>query len=726
MGDSSLGTSQSSTKNQLPSQNSRPRRRVIVVAVVAAVVLAAVVATLSISSIRWRVQIVALHVISGIPDIEWKDVLMFVAPGSSGYNNVARLIETRNPYAVIGNPRASAADAKAGGELFASKCVACHGLSGRGGAAAPALAQREFTHGDSDWAIYRTIRLGVPGSAMPAHDLPTPQAWQLVAYIRSLDFDQRERLSVATAAIDVPYERLQAAHSPAEDWLTYSGSYSSQRHSVLTQLDGSNVHQIALRWAYQFSREPPKIEASPLVSDGIMFMTLPNGRVLALDATTGKQFWAFERALPAGAAAGEFGASLNRGVALLDDKVFFGTGDAHLIAVASSSGNVLWDTPLASPSTYYISAAPLAYRDLVVTGVGTKGGGRGFIVALDAATGKERWRFVTVPGPGEFGNDTWAGESWREGGAPTWMTGSYDPERDLLIWGAGNPKPDYDAAVRLGDNLYSNSALALRGVTGELVWHFQFTPADDKDWDSNQVPILADFNSDKGPLSRVLWANRNGFYYVLDRTSGKYLNSMPFVQQTWTAGIDPNGRPLSGLSKVRRPEGVIIYPGNVGGTNWWPASYDSQRKLVFVPVVEAGMLFFPSEKSWPRSTGKPLYTSVRAMDAESGKRVWEYRRPPRADHAEIGGLLSTAGGLVFGSDETTFFALDSTTGELLWSVETGGAIGAAPITYAVNGEQYVAIAAGKSLLVFVLPKQRLGSQPLTDGPASDQARAALR
>ena len=243
------------------------------------------------------------------------------------------------------------------------------------------------------------------------------------------------------------------------------------------------------------------------------------------------------------------------------------------------------------------------------------------------------------------------------------MTGSYDPERDLLVWGAGNPKPDYDTDLRKGDNLYSNTALALRGTTGELVWHFQFTPHDDKDWDSNQVPILADLPGAQGPERRVLWANRNGFYYVLDRDTGKYLTSQPFVHQTWTAGIDPSGRPLPPAAVERKAQGYDVYPGNVGGTNWWPAAYDSERRLVFVPAIEQGMVFFPSARSWPRDNGKPFYTAVRALNAVTGKMVWEHKGEPRVGGwSETGGLLSTRTGLVFGGDVTTFFALDASTG----------------------------------------------------------------
>lgn len=677
-------------------------RTAVVVLALGAVLAGA--AVYFVPSLRWRAHVVALHAFGQIPDVEWSDVVMFVKPGSAGYDNLQRLADTRNPYAVVANPRTSAADVATGRTVFESRCIACHGANGVGGAAAPALAGREFKHGDSDWALYRTIRFGVPGTGMPAHDYSPEETWRIVAYIRSLDVSEEASDAPSLSAVNVPYEELASIVHPGDDWLTFSGSYSSHRYSALTQITPANVRRLGVRWIHQLEGVSAKIETSPLVRKGAMFITVPNGGVLALDALTGKRLWKFDAKPLEGAVGGEFGVPVNRGVALLNDKVYVGTGDARLFALDSRNGAVVWEVQVAPPEKNYISAAPLTYRDMVVTGLGNKGG-RGLIVAYDAQTGKERWRFVTIPGPGEFGNDTWSGDSWKEGGAPTWMTGSYVPEKDLLIWGAGNPKPDYDTDVRKGDNLYSNTVLALEGATGKLVWHFQFTPADDKDWDSNQVPILAQFPGANGPERRVLWANRNGFYYVLDGDSGKYLNSAPMVHQTWTAGIDENGRPKPPSEPNRRAEGYVVYPGNVGGTNWWPPAYDEARGLFFAPVIEQGMVFFSSKKSWPRPNGKPFYTAVRALDARTGRQVWEHRSEARLDVSEIGGLLSTASGVLFGGDLNTFFALDSQTGQRLWSIETGGLLAAAPVTYAVGGEQYVVVAAGRNLLAFALPPE---------------------
>jgi alcohol dehydrogenase (cytochrome c) len=280
------------------------------------------------------------------------------------------------------------------------------------------------------------------------------------------------------------------------------------------------------------------------------------------------------------------------------------------------------------------------------------------------------------------------------------------PELDLLVWATGNPKPDYDGEKRKGDNLYSNSLLGMRGSTGQLLWYFQFTPADDHDWDANQIPVLTDVATPRGTAKRILFANRNGFYYVLDRVTGKYLLSTPFVQQTWTAGIDSTGRPRPMPDSAKTQRGSMLYPGSSGATNWWAPTYDSSLNLMIVPAIERGMVYFASAASWPTQVGgKSFYTVVRALDAATGRMVWEHRHEPRMENPLTGGLLSTRSGLVFGSDEQQFFALDTRTGALLWNVETGGKINASPMTYQSDGEQFVAIPAGRTLMVFALPRR---------------------
>jgi alcohol dehydrogenase (cytochrome c) len=424
---------------------------------------------------------------------------------------------------------------------------------------------------------------------------------------------------------------------------------------------------------------------------------------MALDAATGRTLWTW-RCEMLTTLSGETGV-INRGVALLDDKVFYAAPDARLFAIDAATGKQAWVATVEPDfKTYYITGAPLAFRDIVVTGTSTRQVGRGVLAAFDAKTGAERWRFHVIPEPGEPGNETWAGDSWRNGGGPPWLSGSYDPDEDLMYWGVGNPKPDYDTAGREGDNLYTNSVVALHGSTGKLAWHFQFVPADNKDWGANQIPVLVDRARDGGLEKQLLWANRNGFYYNFDRVSGKFLRATPFVHQTWTPGIDENGRPLP-LETKGGDEGQVLYPGNVGGTHWSSPTYDPERDLMIVPVLEQGMVYFNSFRSPPKASGRSFYTAVRALAAQTGELVWEYRRPPRFVDNFMPGLVSTAGGVVFGSDQSTFFALDAESGKPLWSVETGGNIIAAPMTFAVDGRQFVSIAAGGDLLTFALPEQ---------------------
>jgi alcohol dehydrogenase (cytochrome c) len=660
--------------------------------------------------LRWRAKVVLLKATGKMHDVEWSDLATFLLPGPEAQvfdGNVDR----RNPYVMIVNKRTTPLDLQRGAKLFEHNCADCHGRDGGGGAAGPSLTGGEFRHGGSDWALYRTIRYGVPGTAMPPHAMSSTDIWQLVAHIRALGGARRPGAGRApdetrAAGINVPYQDIVAARAPSADWLTYSGSYSGQRHSSLAAITAANANLLSVRWIHQFDGPAAKIEASPIVRNGVMYLTLTNGGVMACDAASGRVVWIFRRAdAESAAAAGTFP---NRGLAILDDKVFFATADAKLIALSAATGALVWQASVAQRQDgYVITGAPLAYRDLVVTGVAMTPGtpGRGFIAAFDAATGRERWRFQTIPAPGEPHSDSWQGDSWQHGGAPTWMTGSYDPDDDMLFWGVGNPSPDYDAASRPGDNLYSESVVALSGTTGKLAWHFQFTPGDDHDWDSTEIPILVDGQTKDGTGKQLLFANRNGFYYVLDRLRGRFIKAAAFVQQNWTKGIDANGRPLPPPTDFSQAgtEGRLLYPGNAGATNWWSPTFDPALHLVFVNAIEQPMYYYRGN-AYPQETGSSFYTAVRALDASDGKLVWEYRSKPRTDTGATGSLLSTAGGVVFGSDLSTFFALESATGRLLWSVETGGIISSPPVTYSVGGEQFVATSAGRDLIAFALPR----------------------
>jgi alcohol dehydrogenase (cytochrome c) len=436
--------------------------------------------------------------------------------------------------------------------------------------------------------------------------------------------------------------------------------------------------------------------------------------VHALDAASGKVIWTYTRQLPTRLLL--CCAAANRGVALLGDRLFVGTLDAHLVALDASSGKVVWDVNVAGQANgLSISGAPLVVDDMVVTGVaGGEFGVRGFIDAYDAASGKRRWRFYTVPAPGESGSGSWAGDSWRTGGAPTWLTGSFDPQLRTLYWGVGNPSPNFYGEDRKGDNLYSDSVIALDADTGKLRWHFQFTPHDVHDWDAVQIPMLVDTTIANTPRKLLVAANRNGFYYVLDRINGQFLRAVPFVRQSWADGLDVNGRPIVRPDSAPSREGSLVYPGVSGATNWESPSYDPTLGLVYVPSIDRGSIFYSSpNQRWDNGAqhlgggfssipDEEASVAVKALDVATGEVRWQYVRPMKETHTIVAGVLSTAGHIVFGGDLETFFALDSETGGELWRFDTGGRIVAAPISYRVGGRQYIAIAAGRSLFAFAV------------------------
>jgi alcohol dehydrogenase (cytochrome c) len=401
---------------------------------------------------------------------------------------------------------------------------------------------------------------------------------------------------------------------------------------------------------------------------------------------------------------------------VLGDTVFLGSLDGHLVAINANTGKVAWDVEVAKPSDgYTMTGAPLIANHSVIVGVsGGEFGIRGFLAAYDARTGQEQWRFHTIPGPGEFGHDTWKNDAWRTGGGPTWITGSYDPELDLLYWGVGNPAPVYSGEARPGDNLFTNSVIALKARTGKLAWHFQFTPHDEHDWDSNQTPILADISIGGSGRKVICWANRNGFYYVLDRVTGQFLMGVPFVEQNWAEGLDKAGRPISvtGASATGR----LTRPGVGGGTNWQNPAFDERQGMVFVPATEGASVFTKTagDRVERGSRGllvgsggawaEPPIPVVRALEVATGKSRWEYFSPPftGGEYAGYSGLLATAGGLVFGASGGSAFALNAATGQELWRVSLGGDTRAAPITFTVEGRQVIAISAGRALFLFEL------------------------
>tara|TARA_B100001123_G_scaffold1412_1_gene2016 strand:+ start:26049 stop:27713 length:1665 start_codon:yes stop_codon:yes gene_type:complete len=532
--------------------------------------------------------------------------------------------------------------------------------------------------------------------------------------------------SVSAQTSDVSYERILGATEEPENWLTYNGTYSSQRYSLLDQINPSNVGDLELKWMLQ-NQVFGAWQSNPIVVDGIMYVTQRPNDVMAVDAITGRVFWRYQWTNSPDATVC-CGAN-NRGVAILGDKVFMGTLDAHLVALDATNGQPLWVTEVGDVNlAYSLTMAPLAVKDKVIVGVGGgEYGIRGYIAAYNADTGEEEWRFYTIPGPGEPGHETWEEDDWEHGGASVWVTGSYDPDLNLTYWGVGNPGPDWNAAQRPGDNLYSDAAVALDVDTGELVWHFQFTPNDGYDYDSVQVPILADIEWDGEPRRVMLWANRNGYFYVLDRVTGEFLDGTPFVRVNWSSGLDENGRPIP----TPQPEGMPTWPGNQGGTNWYPPSFSPRTGLFYFSAwQDYATIYRPEESEYqpgraflgggfdvltpaPEAPGvgigrtNPINTwtnevghaALKAMDPQTGEARWQYDQFDVSDS----GMLTTATDLLFtGGREGHFHALDAVTGELLWKASLGGQIVMAPITYMVGGIQYVSVISGHTLITFSL------------------------
>ena len=531
----------------------------------------------------------------------------------------------------------------------------------------------------------------------------------------------------AGLAAQVTSDRLVNASREPQNWLTYSGGYASQRHTPLRQITPSNVKTLEQKWVLQ-NQVFGAWESSPLVVDGVMYVTQRPNDVLALDAKTGRVFWLY-RYTNTGDQQVCCGAN-NRGVAILGDTLFMGTLDAHLVAIDAKTGKPLWITEVApSKLAYSITLAPLVVKDKVLVGVGGgEYGIRGFVAAYDARTGKQAWRFYTIPAPGEPGSETWEkDDDWEHGGAPAWITGSYDPALNLTYWGIGNPGPDWNPDQRRGDNLYSDSVVALDADTGALKWHFQFTPNDGYDYDAVQVPVLADMNWRGAPAKLMLWANRNGFFYVLDRVTGRFLSGTPFVKVNWASGLDEKGRPL----QTPQPPGSPTWPGNQGGTNWYSPSFSPRTELFYVSawveyasiyrkeeaVYEPGRRFngggqtpvTPTPDSpgigigrrgpinnWTNAAG---HGAVLALDPRTGKEKWRFEQYDVTDS----GILTTATDLLFtGGREGYFHALDARTGALLWKVSLGGSIVNGPMSYEVDGKQYVTVISGNVLFTFAL------------------------
>lgn len=633
---------------------------------------------------------------------------------------------------------------------FASRCVLCHAGDGKGTNRAPSILDYLGSHSRTE--IAALIQAGVPDKGMPAFDLPDAELRGLVSYLdvlgsRSVEprADPTKEFQLADGSVirggvlnesgfDVQLRtpdgalRLlrreggvyrDAVKGSDFDWPTYHGSFTGNRHSDLDQINLRNVAGLAPQWFFPVP-DQSMIEGTPVVIDGIMYVTGVN-QVFALDAETGREIWQYSRPRTTGLV-GDAAIGLNRGVAVRDDLLFTVTDHAHAIALNRWTGALVWDVEMEDYRDHYGAiAAPLVVDDIVFFGIsGGDTGLRGFLDAYEAETGKRAWRFWTIPAPGEPGSETWGDpEVLARGCGATWLTGSYDPQLDLLYWATGNPCPDLNGDRRPGDNLYTNSVLALRPRTGELVWHFQFTPHDTHDWDAQEPLLLVDeeFRGERRKL--LLQGNRNGFFYVLDRVTGEFLLGEPFTEQTWAEGIAPDGRPIVRPGSDPTSEGSVVCPAIRGATNWWASAFSPETKLFYLMVHESCMVYIKDDRPWERGKSwlggtfrlteeSSNQRHIRALDIQTGRTVWNY--PQTGDSTTYSGVLSTAGGLVFfGEDSGAFAALDATTGEPVWHLQANQEWKASPMTYMVGGRQFVAIGSGLGFWSFALQATQTAS-----------------
>jgi PQQ-dependent dehydrogenase (methanol/ethanol family) len=543
----------------------------------------------------------------------------------------------------------------------------------------------------------------------------------LVAYLATLKARDFSRTAEADIPGGVSYERLRRSHDEPHNWMHYWGDYQGTHYTTLTQITTANVSTLQARWSVQLPGSSP-LETGPLVIDGVMYTSGQPGTVVALDARTGRQIWSVTRQQKI---RNPYEINpFSRGVALLGNRLFVGTLDAALVALDARTGRQLWETQVADTMLgHSITSAPLIVKDKVIVGVtGGEFGPRGFLDAYDPVSGRRLWRFYGAPGPGEFGNDTWSGDSWKLGGSPMWLTGSYDPELDTLYWTVGNPGPQIDRSIRGdGDNLFSDSVVALDPNTGRRKWHYQFTPNDGHDWDSTEDVVLVDRRWRGRNRKLLLHADRNGMFYVLDRTTGEFLSGTPFIYQNWNSGFTPNGRPLVVPGSNSSPQGsFFVYPTAGGATNFQAPSYstrtgwlylayaqNAQRYVSEPPSYEPGRQYLGRTQAVGGPTGpapgEPAPSAgIKAIDPDTGKAIWDF---PLFQGSLTNGVMATAGGVVFAaSREGNLIALDDRTGKPLWQFQTGGNMAASPMSYAVDGRQFVAVASGGAIYSFALPE----------------------
>ncbi len=648
-------------------------------------------------------------------------------------------------------------DAAVGERAFfgAAGCSQCHMMQGRGGRLGPDLSRIGARKG------YGAIRAAVKqkehyeaieikpatGAAIRGikknEDTYSVQMMdtkeRLVAYLKrdvqtiqkikeSITFSEAEADSLAAylakpakmdgvaewkpaADFNVSFDRLKNSEKEPQNWLMYWGDFKGTHYSGLKQITAANVPTLKTAWTYQFGG--PRIETSPIVVDGKMFVTGPGNDAAALDARTGRTFWRYRRSIPEDVHS-YCTVMTNRGFSMLGDRLYLATLDTHLVALDGKTGNTIWDIAVDDyKQGFSITHAPLAINGKIIVGV-TSGecGLNGFVDAYDAATGKKLWRVHSIAQKGDPARATWAGNSAETGGGPTWTTGTYDAETNTVFWTTGNPAPDYDGTIRMGDNLYTCSVLAIDPETGKMKWHFQFTPHDTHDWDANETPVLIDAMF-KGKMRKMLiQANRNAFFYALDRETGEFLHGKAFARQTWSRGLDDKGHPVVIPNTDPTPTGNYSCPDANGAANWAAPSYDPATKLFYVSVREACAIYSSVTKT--PIPGQP-YTgtgqqedaaikspgAIRAIDPSTGDVKWNY---PTQSGSITSGVLATAGGVVFAAIADGYLvALDNRFGKELWHIQTGAEIKNSPISFAVDGKQYVAIANSYALITYALP-----------------------
>jgi alcohol dehydrogenase (cytochrome c) len=633
---------------------------------------------------------------------------------------------------------------------YQTHCMICHGGDAGGTDRAPGILAFVGTHSGEE--LTTLVRTGRVDRGMPKFEFTDPEIAALMDHLQGLRagtvsaaggrrgrggraFQPRDvslsltggaklagtltsetAFSATVLTADGKFHLLsrdadrysEKALEPKRDWLGYDGDDKGNRYSSMDQISVKTVSKLAPAWVFPVVGAP-RLEVTPVVKDGIMYITAAN-EAYALDATSGRQIWSFRTPRTSGLLS-EAGGGANRGVAIAGDRVFMVTDNSHILALSRLNGTKLWDMTMAdSKEGYSSTASPMVVGDLVISGIaGGEEGARGFIDAYEAATGKLVWRFWSIPKRGEKGSETWVGNALEHGCGATWLTGSYDPSSTTLYWAIGNPCPDYNGDERKGDNLYTSSVVALDVKTGKMKWYYQFTPHDVHDWDSVEPMLLVDDQWEGRPRKLLVHGDRNGFFFVLDRTNGELLLAKPFSTVNWATGYGKDGRPIMTEHFDSTLEGALVCPTTNGGANWQSASFDPATKLFFARVtdgcakyrkdpapIDVGQRFFGGSAADEGGTTN----NIRAVDFRTGQTAWTYVLPLGGGGS---GTLSTAGGLVFfGESGGTFTALSSATGKPVWHVETGQAWRASPMTYMVGGKQYVALAGSGGIFTFAL------------------------